>query len=121
MHILIVEDEWIVSEEIRETLLATGFNESIDQADRADQALDIMKDKVIDLAILDIVIKGEMDGLALGQRIREDFGHCHLIFLSSYYDERAEIILQEINPLAIINKPFNAGDLIQELRKIDTQ
>ena len=85
IKVLIVEDEWIVSEEIKELLTQSGF-QVVGQAEDAESALQILAEDEADVALLDINIKGGIDGIQLAHEIIQKYNSA-LIFLSAYDDE----------------------------------
>lgn len=108
-NILIVEDERIVAEDIRRSLqnLGYGFSSIVSSGEKA---IDEAKEKSTDLVLMDIVLKGEMDGIEAAGQIRSRF-NIPVVYLSAYSDdnilERAKIT----EPFGYIIKPFNEREL----------
>lgn len=106
-RILIVEDEFILAEDIAMRLRKMNYH-VVGLMDTAMKVLNFLeKDPSgVDMLLLDISIKGTMDGIELGRIIRKTYG-IPFIFLSSYsnkdYVERAK----EAQPAAYMLKPFN--------------
>lgn len=109
IRVLIVEDEWIVSEEISELLSQSGF-EVVGQAEDGETALKILSESGADVALLDINIKGPMDGIQLAHKIIEVHS-CALIFLTAFDDEHFISRAKEVKPASYIVKPFQARNL----------
>ena len=86
IRVLIVEDQYIVSEEIKEILLAKGY-QVIGQCTSADEALGLLNKDKCDVAILDINIEGDRDGIELASEIIEKH-RCAIIFLTAYDDQK---------------------------------
>lgn len=108
-RILIVEDQVIVSEEIKEILLAKGYD-VIAQCTSASEALEVLQTKACDVAILDINIEGDRDGIELaGEILRKH--KCAIIFLTAYADEQFLSRAKKVKPAAYIVKPFEATNL----------
>ena len=62
IRVLIVEDEFITMDMLRDYLEQSGYDVSGD-AMRADEALDILERFDTDIVLLDINLKGEKDGI----------------------------------------------------------
>ena len=110
IKVLIVEDEVIIAEEIKELLLKNGC-EVVAQAEDAESALHSVKNEIIDIALLDININGSMDGIDLAKRILKDH-RCAIIFLTAFSDEHFTRRAKEVKPAAYIVKPFEERNLI---------
>ncbi len=109
IRILIVEDEWIVSEEIRELLVKAGY-EVIGQAEGGQEALAILDRTPADVVLLDINIKGQIDGIELAHQINQKLT-CAIIFLTAYDNDHFINRAKELKPSAFIIKPFEARNL----------
>ena len=109
LKVMIVEDEWIVSEEIK--LLVEQCNGCVvGQSDNAEEALEILRAHQPQLAILDIRLRGEMDGIDLAEEIRRSLV-CDVVFLSSLNDKKTLERFRGIDPLMFIVKPFEVGNI----------
>lgn len=109
VRILIVEDQVIVSEEIKEILMAKGYD-VVAQCTSADEALEELKNHTCDVAILDINIDGDKDGIDLASEIL-DKHRCAIIFLTAYADEQFLARAKKVKPAAYIVKPFEETNL----------
>ncbi len=105
VRILIVEDEFMISEDIAMRLLDFGYSVA-GVAPSADKALKILQKENVDLALLDINIQGEMDGIELSKIINDKF-KIPFIFLSSLANKAIFDRAKESQPSAYIIKPFN--------------
>lgn len=108
-RILIVEDQVIVSEEIKEILLAKGY-EVIAQCTSAEEAHEALEKYACDVAILDINIEGDKDGIELAGEILEKH-RCAIIFLTAYADKQFLARAKRVKPAAYIVKPFEETNL----------
>lgn len=109
IRVLIVEDEWIVSEEIKELLITNGFIVS-GQVEDGISALNILDNTEVDVALLDINISGSMDGIELAKEIVKQH-NCAIIFLTAFDDEHFTKRAKEVKPAAYIVKPFQERNL----------
>lgn len=105
VRILVVEDEFMISEDIALRLSDFGYTvEGI--ASSAEQALEILENHEIELALLDVNIDGEMDGIQLSKIISEKY-NIPFIFLTSLASRAIVERAKETNPSAYLLKPFN--------------
>ena len=83
--IFIVEDERIVSEDIRQVLEGQGYSVA-GIARSGESVLEILKKVHPDLVLMDIHLAGEMDGIDTAEQIRTRY-HIPVIFLTAHEDE----------------------------------
>lgn len=86
--VLIVEDEFILYDELAEFFQEQGFkiagyNGNNTPVDTYDKAIEILHKEEPDFAILDIEIKGDKDGLEIGNYIRQHF-NIPIVFLTAH-------------------------------------
>lgn len=108
-RVLIVEDELIVSADIAARLERMGY-QVIGQADQAEQAVKICLEKQPDLVLMDIRLKGKMDGIAAAGQIHS---HCSIpiVFLTAHADESTLQRAKISEPYGYILKPFEEREL----------
>lgn len=104
--ILIVEDERLIANDIARMLKKNAYS-VIGIADNAESALDLIGEHKPDLCILDINIKGKIDGIELAAKLDIPF-----VYLTAYYDQSTVDRAKKTNPGAYIVKPFNERDLL---------
>ncbi len=114
IKVLIVEDEWLVSEEIKELLLKNNFN-VIGQAEDAQSAMELVSSEQPDIAILDINIKGSDDGIDLARKLKDTSG-TPVIFLTAYDDNYFLERAKTVDPKAYLVKPFQEKSLVVALK-----
>ncbi len=110
VNILVVEDEPIIAEDIAAILSEEGYN-IVGIANDAGEAMYLSRSHDIDLVLLDIVIKGDRDGVSTALAIKRDFNPA-IIFLSSRMDEMTVARAACVPPNGYILKPFRAQDLL---------
>lgn len=115
MNLLIVEDEWLVSEEIKESLIQNGFH-VVGQTDNAEAALSMLEETKVDLILMDIDINGNLDGISLAKLILQNC-QCFIIFLSSLRDKAQKMELDEIMNCDYLPKPFTIEGLYRVFKK----
>jgi len=104
--ILVVEDEPLIADDIADTLTKNGYH-VVAIVDEGVDALQAMEDHKPDLAILDVNIEGDMDGIELAPKLGIPF-----VFLTSYYDKATLDRAKVLHPAGYIVKPFSERDLI---------
>ncbi|MCE8425025.1 MAG: response regulator [Candidatus Methanoperedens sp.] len=108
-QILVVEDEIIVAEDIKRSLQNMGYDvPSVVSSGEA--AIKKAGENDPDLVLMDIMLKGDMDGVTAAGIIRSRF-NIPVVYLTAYSDnkilERAKIT----EPFGYIIKPFNEREL----------
>jgi diguanylate cyclase (GGDEF)-like protein/PAS domain S-box-containing protein len=113
-RILIVEDEQIVAMDIQNTLESNGFI-VVGQTDNGEDAILRTMELKPDLILMDINLKGELDGIESAIQIRAQFD-LPVIFLTAYGNptivERARLA----EPFGYIFKPFEERELISNIQ-----
>jgi PAS domain S-box-containing protein len=108
-NILIVEDENIVAMDIKKSLESMGYHVCA-MASSGEEAVQKAGETKPDLALMDIVLKGAMDGVEAAEQIGARF-KVPIVYLTAYDDDA---ILQRAKitaPYAYITKPFNDREL----------
>lgn len=109
IRILIVEDEFITLETLS-TVLREMEYEIAGEVMNARDAIAVLEKGEVDLAILDINIKGDYDGVWLAQRVHEDYA-IPFIFLTAFGDKSTVQRALETEPYGYLVKPFNKVDI----------
>jgi PAS domain S-box-containing protein len=107
--ILIVEDEVIVAEDVRRRLEEMGYIVT-GVVSRGDQALAQVRRTHPDLILMDIGLKGTMDGIEAAKSIlhEEDIP---IVFASAYSDDATLRRAKTIDPFGFVLKPFDEREL----------
>ena len=108
-RILIVEDERITAEDLRDILTDLGYTVTASVASGAD-AIACAQETAPDLALMDIRIKGDMDGTETARMLRERF-NIPVIYLTAHADSSTVNRAKEAEPLGYITKPFQEAEL----------
>ena len=109
VKILVVEDNPVVAEDIKETLKRYGYD-VVAVADNGQDALKNVKSFDPDLALLDIHLKGDMSGIDVAQIISDQYAF-PFIYLSAYSDTNTFEEAKVTKPHAYLVKPFNEKEL----------
>lgn len=111
IKILIIEDELMVAEDIAARLERDGY-EVIGIADSAEQALGIISKQTPDLCLVDIQIKGPLDGVSTAGLITRQFASpVPIIYLTALSDTATIAKAKSTFPAAYIVKPFREREL----------
>jgi DNA-binding LytR/AlgR family response regulator len=109
LNIFIVEDESIVAKDIQNSLTKLGYN-VVGTANNGKDAIDRITELSPDLILMDIMIKGNMTGIEVTEKIKEKM-NIPVIFLTAYADEGTLSRAKITEPYGYILKPFKEIDL----------
>ena len=109
VKILIVEDEMIIAANISLQLTVLGY-EVTGIISRGEDALNHVRQNNPDIVIMDIQLKGKMDGIDTAISIRREFD-LPIIYLTANVDDEHFKRAKTTNPSAFISKPFKKLDL----------
>jgi response regulator NasT len=109
LRVVIAEDEAIIRMDLRETLEEEGY-EVIGETGRGDQAVELVRSLMPDLAILDIKMPG-MDGLDAARIINGE-KICGVLMLTAFSQREVVEQARDAGALAFLVKPFQKSDLI---------
>jgi PAS domain S-box-containing protein len=107
--ILIVEDEAIIAMETESQLQSLGY-EVTSIVNNGEDAIKKTESDKPDLILMDIRIKGEMDGIETAEVIRNKFG-IPVIFLTAYADEERLNRAKLTQPFGYLLKPIQEREL----------
>jgi signal transduction histidine kinase len=107
--ILIVEDEPIVARDLQLILRDLGYD-AFAIAKSADEALKRAAERCPDLVLMDIRIKGKLDGIETAEILRTRFG-VSVVYLTAHADEATIERAAKTQPYGYLLKPINANEL----------
>jgi len=108
-RILIVEDEGIIASDLEERLIELGY-EVAGISPSGEEAVTRAADLKPDLVLMDIMLKGEMDGVEASGIIRKNMD-IPVIFLTSFSDDQTLGRARITEPYGYILKPFEEREL----------
>jgi DNA-binding LytR/AlgR family response regulator len=108
-RILIVEDDMIIASNISLQLSKLGY-EVTGIESRGEEAINHAKENRPDIILMDINLKGEIDGIETAIAIQKE-NDIPLIYLTANADEVSFQKAKETHPYAFISKPFNKINL----------
>jgi PAS domain S-box-containing protein len=106
--ILLVEDDAIESMDITRTLKSFGYDVPY-TASRGEEAVEIAKKEMPDLILMDIVLKGEIDGIEAAEQIKKL--DIPLIFLTAHSEDATVQKAKHITPYGYLIKPYDPFEL----------
>jgi CheY-like chemotaxis protein len=116
--ILLVEDEELVREMIRETLKECGYH--LLEAKNGEEALDLIRDHdgLIDLVLTDVVMPGSVSGPLLAEQLAGWRPLAKVLFMSGYTEDAMIQRGVRTDTLNFIQKPFQPKALTERLHDI---
>jgi PAS domain S-box-containing protein len=109
INILIVEDEKIVALDIKRRLLNLDYSVCA-IASTGEEAIEDAKNSMPDLVLMDIMLKGDMDGIEAAEIIKKRY-NIPIVFLTASSDEKTIQRAKTTEPYGYILKPFELRDL----------
>jgi len=108
-YIMIIEDEVITQRYLKDIL---GQHEvaRVDCLDNAKDALSQVKKEKYDMILMDINIKGSMDGIQLAREILRTHT-LPIVFITAHNDSETFQEVLELSPYGFIGKPFSSRDV----------
>jgi DNA-binding LytR/AlgR family response regulator len=109
INVLVVEDESIVSKDIQHSLKKLGYN-VVGASSTGDKAIELAGEERPDIILMDIMLKGGMNGIEAAEQIKELYS-IPIVFLTAYADESTLSKAKITEPYGYILKPFKEIDL----------
>ena len=107
--VLIVEDEGIIAENLRELLTSLEYD-AYAVASSSEEAVACASERCPDVVLMDIRIKGKLDGIATAQLLNERFD-VPIIYLTAHADAATIDRAKKTGPHGYLVKPVRAPDL----------
>lgn len=109
-RVLVVEDESIIALDIQTSLQNAGY-QVVSIATSAEEAINDTAVLQPDLVLMDIRLRGTMDGVETAEQIRQTW-QLPVIFLTAHADENTLVRAKKVQPFGYILKPFEDRELI---------
>lgn len=107
-NVLIVEDESLIAMEISNYIQSIGYR-TIATVSNAKDALSIPDN--IDIALMDVYIKGDIDGITCSEKLQKKANAPQIIYISAFSDDNTLERAIATNPIAYLMKPFHPKEL----------
>ncbi|ABS55760.1 multi-sensor signal transduction histidine kinase [Methanoregula boonei 6A8] len=108
-RILIVEDERLVAEDIKLTLLGFGY-QIAGITTTGEEAIRLARDATPDLILMDIHLAGTINGIAAAEEIQK-FSAVPVVYLTAFADENITAQAKITQPYGYIIKPYDEREL----------
>src|SRR5204862_275024 len=109
IKILVVEDESLVARDVLNMLQSLGYD-PLGGVSSGEQALRKAAASSPDLVLMDIVLKGEVDGISAAEKLWEDFS-IPVIYVTAYADDKTFERAKLTKPFGYLLKPFEEREL----------
>lgn len=109
INVLIVEDQKSAAEVLVQDLEKLGYR-IVGIVESGSQVFQITEAMKIDVILIDIVLKGEVDGIALAEEFRADL-KVPIVYLTSLSDRQTLKRARRTNPSGYIIKPYKLNEL----------
>jgi len=115
VRLLVVEDDYLVGSQVAYALEDEGFVVAA-VVTSAEEAIEFTRCEPIALAIMDVRLAGERDGVDCALELFREHG-IRCIFATAHSDEQIKARAEPAQPLAWIQKPYSMASLIASVRK----
>lgn len=114
LSILILDDEKVFRDEIREFLENESF--TVNAADKPSEAFKILEKLHVDVLILDLRLP-EMDGFAVLEKVKQLYPHIEVIMITGHGDMDAVIQAMRMGAVEFFPKPFRLLDMKAAIKR----
>ena len=108
-RIMIVEDEWIIANDIQNSLVDLGYMVTSIAA-TGEKAIKQAVEEKPDLVLMDIMLKGDMNGIEAAKVIRGEHG-IPIIYLTAYDNQYLVELAKQTDNYGYLLKPFKDKEL----------
>ena len=116
LRILVVEDEGVLSGYIEDVLEGACF-EVVGVAVTGAEALEMAERTRPDLALVDLALRGGMDGTETARLLRERFGAA-LVLVNGAGTQEIQARVAELAPSGVLHRPFLPRHLLRVLHAV---
>jgi DNA-binding NarL/FixJ family response regulator len=116
-RVLIAEDEYIISMYLK-TVLEDINCDVVGVIDNADELFSKISKLKPDLIIMDIYLKGSMNGVELSEKIRENHYNIPIIYLTGNIDDFEFKKAEKTQPIVILSKPVDSVEIKDSINKL---
>ncbi|HMK53340.1 MAG TPA: response regulator [Methanobacteriaceae archaeon] len=107
-RIMVVEDEFVTALDLEEKLEEMGYN-VVSRVASGEIAVETARKLQPDIILMDIMLKGEMDGVGVSQEIKEL--KIPIVYLTAYADDKTLKRALETAPYGYLLKPYQDKEL----------
>ena len=110
VRILIVEDDMITATDLSQHLHRMGYD-IVGIMTKAEDALQHLEKDPPDIILMDIQLRGMMNGIEAAKEIKQNHKEIIVIFLTANFDDETYNQAKLTKPQSFISKPFNNREL----------
>ena len=111
--ILIVEDEFLLAMHMEEVLTGAGFK-VVGEASAGDEAIHLAAQTTPDLVMMDVNIRGPIDGVDVATKIWDRFG-IRSLFLTGNADIARSPRAAEAHAVGVLEKPISDSVVVRKV------
>jgi len=120
MNILIVEDEVIAANYLKEMISNAGYR-VVGTVGTGKGAIELARTRKPDLILMDIMLKDAISGVDAAVEIRFHNRECCIVFLTSYSDEEMIETAIEASACGYFLKPYNQEEILANLKILEAR
>ncbi|MHA1728583.1 MAG: ATP-binding response regulator [Promethearchaeota archaeon] len=109
-NIMIVEDEWIVAEDIQRIVMNSGYKVT-SIVNSGHEVLGNIKKNKPDLVLMDIRLSNDVNGIEAAQKIQTEFD-IPIIYITAFVNDELLQRAKLTEPFGYLIKPFNERELL---------
>ncbi|MCF8128425.1 MAG: response regulator [Deltaproteobacteria bacterium] len=109
LKVMIVDDDYVISEELKEVLLGLEYD-VVGIAGSGEDAIEMAPEVIPDVVLMDIVMPGGMDGTKAAETVMELID-CAVVFVTGYGDDAIVERAKNVEPHGYLLKPFEAAEV----------
>lgn len=113
LHILIVEDNMLIAENISQVLDIAGYTVT-GKPVSGEQAIELATKQLPDVVLMDIHLAGKLDGIQTAEKLKV-IGPAPIIYLTDFDDDATMNRAKHTHPAAYLLKPFKERDLLNAI------
>ena len=108
-RLMVVDDEAVITTQLEDRLQSMEYD-VVGTASSAEESVSMARELCPDLILMDIVMKGKLDGIDAARTIKADMD-IPIIFLTAYAEDKYVERAMEVEPFGYIVKPFRENEI----------
>ncbi len=116
-NIIIVEDELIAAEYLKEILNSSGFK-VLGIIDNGKEAMQEIPQISPDIVLMDIMLKDNISGSEVGLHLKQFSPKIAIIFLTAYVDKEMIEYAKDSHSYGYLMKPYNEVEIVSTIEEV---